>query len=555
MGARRRLPGVRALVRRQRRRRHRRPRGDPRQLDHIASLGVDAIWLTPCYPSPQRDHGYDVADYFDIDPDYGDLADASTRSSPTPATHGLRVLLDMVPNHCSDRAPVVPGRAGRRARAATSGPASASVTAGDGGSEPPNNWQAAFGGSAWTRRRRRRPAVVPRHVHAAPARLRPHATPPSTRCSPTSLRFWFDRGVDGFRVDAIRPVGKDPALPDCPPLGARATFNPATRFRARGPRRVAAVAHGDRRVHRRPPRARPDDDRRGVRAAAARHRWPSTPGPTSSTSASPSTCCCRRGTRRRCAGRSARRSSTSAAQGAWPTLTLNNHDTQRIVTRLGHAEARRDADGVDRREPAARRRPRRPRARHPPRARRRRAAAGDARRRVPLPGRGARPAGGGSTCPTTPARTPCSPTPAAPRRAATAAGSRCRGRPTRRRRTASRRRRRRGGAVAAATGRLGPLRRRRARTATPASMLELYRRLIAARRALPHGRRRRARRRRTTTSSPCGAGPVARGRATPAAEPVDVAAAAGLRPVAHDRRVAAADGDGRARRHHGLVRA
>src|SRR4249919_1397164 len=73
-------------------------------LDHIASLGVDAIWLCPVYPSPQRDHGYDVADYFAVDPEYGDLevfdglvADANLR--------GIRVLLDIVPNHCSDRHP------------------------------------------------------------------------------------------------------------------------------------------------------------------------------------------------------------------------------------------------------------------------------------------------------------------------------------------------------------------------------------------------------------------------------------------------------------------
>src|SRR5918999_1413200 len=71
------------------------------RLDHIVSLGVDAIWLNPIYPSPQRDHGYDVADYFDIDPAYGDL-DRFDRLVADATERGLRVLMDIVPNHCSD---------------------------------------------------------------------------------------------------------------------------------------------------------------------------------------------------------------------------------------------------------------------------------------------------------------------------------------------------------------------------------------------------------------------------------------------------------------------
>ena len=92
-----------------------------RRLGHIASLGVDAIWLCPVYPSPQRDHGYDVADYFGVDPDYGDLA-TFDRLVATAREHGLRVLLDIVPNHCSDRAPVVPRRPRRRAGQRRAGP-------------------------------------------------------------------------------------------------------------------------------------------------------------------------------------------------------------------------------------------------------------------------------------------------------------------------------------------------------------------------------------------------------------------------------------------------
>jgi hypothetical protein len=116
------------------------------RLDHIASLGVDAIWLNPIYPSPQRDHGYDVADYFTIDPVYGDLA-GFDRLVADASARGLRVVMDIVPNHCSDQHPWF--------QAAVAAPAGTDERGRfyfrdgrDGG--PPNNWAAAFGGSAWT---------------------------------------------------------------------------------------------------------------------------------------------------------------------------------------------------------------------------------------------------------------------------------------------------------------------------------------------------------------------------------------------------------------------
>ena len=87
------------------------------RLDHVASLGVDAIWLNPCYPSPQRDHGYDVSDYFDIEPTYGDLA-LFDRLVDEARSRGIRVMMDVVPNHCSDQHPwfVEAVRAGRGSR-------------------------------------------------------------------------------------------------------------------------------------------------------------------------------------------------------------------------------------------------------------------------------------------------------------------------------------------------------------------------------------------------------------------------------------------------------
>ena len=148
------------------------------RLDHIASLGVDAIWLCPIYPSPQRDHGYDVADYFDIEPAYGDLAGVRPRSSPTPTQHGVRVAAGHRAEPLQRPAPVVPGRPRAPRRAATSGPGSGSAPGRD-GDGPPNNWPAAFGGSVWTAVGGDDPRVVPRHVHAVPAGLRP--PPPGRR--------------------------------------------------------------------------------------------------------------------------------------------------------------------------------------------------------------------------------------------------------------------------------------------------------------------------------------------------------------------------------------
>jgi alpha-glucosidase len=124
--------------------------GIRQRLDHLADLGVDALWLNPCYPSPQMDHGYDVADYFAIDPDYGDLA-TFDRLVADAAERGIRILMDVVPNHCSDQhrwfldaVAGGPGSSERERFIFRDG-------RGDHGDEPPNNWRAAFGGPAWTR--------------------------------------------------------------------------------------------------------------------------------------------------------------------------------------------------------------------------------------------------------------------------------------------------------------------------------------------------------------------------------------------------------------------
>ena len=144
------------------------------RLPYLADLGIDAIWLNPCYPSPQADHGYDVADYFDIEPDYGDLDEFDALVRDARAV-GIRIMMDVVPNHCSSEHAWF--------RAALAAPPGSSERErfyfrdgrGAGGDEPPNNWQAIFGGSAWTR--------VDRSPTAHPVS---GTSPCSRRPSPTS---------------------------------------------------------------------------------------------------------------------------------------------------------------------------------------------------------------------------------------------------------------------------------------------------------------------------------------------------------------------------------
>ncbi len=187
------------------------------RLDHLESLGVDAVWLTPCYPSPQIDHGYDVADYFDIEPAYGDLA-AFDQLVAGARQRSIRVLMDVVPNHCSAE------HAWFRA-ALQAGPGSAERARfyfRDGGGErgelPPNNWRAVFGGSAWSRVTERDGTPGQWYLHTFTP-WQPDfdwSCPDVVEMFDSMLTFWFDRGVEGFRIDAVTIVGKAPGLPDAP---------------------------------------------------------------------------------------------------------------------------------------------------------------------------------------------------------------------------------------------------------------------------------------------------------------------------------------------------
>ncbi|PUA82226.1 glycoside hydrolase family 13 protein [Nocardioides currus] len=177
------------------------------RIPHLVDLGVDAVWINPWYPSPQHDAGYDVADYRDIEPSYGTLAEADELLAALKAA-GLRVFLDIVPNHTSDDHPWF--------QAALGGDEAARARyifrpgAGD-GSLPPNNWQSSFGGPAWSR--------LPNgewYLHLfAPEQPDVDWTNPEVVAEfEDVLRFWFDRGVDGFRIDVAHGLAKTPGLPD-----------------------------------------------------------------------------------------------------------------------------------------------------------------------------------------------------------------------------------------------------------------------------------------------------------------------------------------------------
>ncbi len=186
------------------------------RLAYIADLGVDAIWLNPFYPSPQADAGYDVSDYRGVDPLFGTLADFDALVDDAHRL-GVRVIVDLVPNHTSNEHPWFQA-------ALAAGPGSAERARyifrdgrGLGGDLPPNDWQSVFGGPAWAR--------VPDpddgpsgqwYLHLfAPEQPDLDWTNDEVRAEFESiLRFWLDRGVDGFRIDVAHGLAKDQALPD-----------------------------------------------------------------------------------------------------------------------------------------------------------------------------------------------------------------------------------------------------------------------------------------------------------------------------------------------------
>ncbi|MDQ1293795.1 MAG: alpha-glucosidase [Actinomycetota bacterium] len=189
--------------------------GIRKRLGHLAGLGVDAVWLNPWYPSPQADGGYDVADYRSIEPTFGTLREAELLIEEAHAI-GLKVLLDIVPNHTSDEHPWF-----REALAARPGSPERNRYVfrpgrGDDGQLPPNDWWATFGGSAWERVTEADGAPGEWYLHLFDVK-QPDLNwenPEVRQEFRDILRFWFDRGADGFRIDVAHGLSKDLALPD-----------------------------------------------------------------------------------------------------------------------------------------------------------------------------------------------------------------------------------------------------------------------------------------------------------------------------------------------------
>ncbi|MBU2668947.1 glycoside hydrolase family 13 protein [Actinoplanes bogorensis] len=294
------------------------------RLPYLRDLGVDAVWLNPFYPSPQADNGYDVADHRDVDPRFGTIADADALIRDAHAL-GLRIVIDLVPNHTSDEHPWFraaladgPGSAARRRYLFRDG-------RGPAGDQPPNNWTSNFGGRAWTR--------APDgqwYLHLfAPEQPDLDWTSDEVRAEFHSiLRFWLDRGVDGFRIDVAHGLAKDPQMPD---LGEHLTRPGAAHPHwdvdevhdvYRGWRRVLDDYPGDRMfvgeivvqsVQRLALYLRPDELHTAFNFALLKAPWDAT------------------------ALRTAIDDSIGALEtvGAPPTWVLSNHDEVRHVTRYG----------------------------------------------------------------------------------------------------------------------------------------------------------------------------------------------------------------------------
>jgi len=204
------------------------------RLDSLADLGVDAIWLSPFYTSPQRDAGYDVADFMDVDPAFGTLADAQAMFERAHAL-GLRVIVDIVPNHTSsdhvwfqEALTSEPGSDARDRYIFREGK-------GPDGSEAPNNWKSVFGGPAWSRVTEPDGTPGQWYLHlfdSSQPDLNWHREEVREYFDGV-LRFWLDLGVDGFRVDVAHGLIKDDGLPDYTPTSDFTASDPDAPYWAR----------------------------------------------------------------------------------------------------------------------------------------------------------------------------------------------------------------------------------------------------------------------------------------------------------------------------------
>ena len=202
------------------------------RLPYLAELGVDALWINPWYPSPMKDAGYDVSDFRAIEPLFGTLDDARAMIAEAHEL-GLRILLDIVPNHLSDQHAWFQ-------EALAAGPGSRERARfifrdgrGSGGAQPPNDWRSNFGGTAWTRVSEDNGNSGQWYLHLfTPEQPDVDWTNPEVREEfDETMRFWFDMGVDGFRIDVAHGLAKAEGLPDIgsivwPPVGSERVEHP-----------------------------------------------------------------------------------------------------------------------------------------------------------------------------------------------------------------------------------------------------------------------------------------------------------------------------------------
>jgi alpha-glucosidase len=213
--------------------------GITRRLEHVRDLGADAVWLSPIYPSPMADFGYDIVDHTDVDPVFGTLADVDALIARAHEL-GLRVLLDFVPNHTSDLHPwFVASRASLDS-------SKRDWYVWRGGDGVPNNWISTFGDHrpAWTRDR----AIGEWYLHSfLPQQPDLNWDHPAVESAMHDvLRFWLRRGVDGIRIDVAQKIGKDPALGDNEPGRRHDEDWPSVHPRLAAIRRVLEEFDGDR---------------------------------------------------------------------------------------------------------------------------------------------------------------------------------------------------------------------------------------------------------------------------------------------------------------------
>ena len=181
------------------------------RLDYVKCLGVDCIWLSPIYPSPMHDFGYDVADYCDIEPMFGTLDDFDRLLAET-HQRGLKLIVDLVPNHTSDEHPWFIESRGSRDNPKRDWYIWRDPAPGGG---PPNNWLSVFGGPAWTFDEKTEQYYLHQFVRQQPELN--YRNPEVLEAMLDVMRFWLDRGVDAFRVDVIWFMMKDAQFRDEPP--------------------------------------------------------------------------------------------------------------------------------------------------------------------------------------------------------------------------------------------------------------------------------------------------------------------------------------------------